>query len=141
MRVFFLGKIFSGLCPSAPLRAVSLVIAWVLALFLFGMGSADAVKQESTPALPRIAQDQIDSLALRVSQQIRQEKIDPAFPKVFVIDFNNTSDRQFSRLGSILADDFAESLSSFASGFQVEDRKDFNAYLKENRMGLDDLKN
>ena len=97
--------------------------------------------QESTPAMPRIAQDQIDSLASRVAQQIRQEKIDPALPKVFVIDFANASDRQFSKLGSILADDFSESLSSFASGFQVEDRKAFNAYLKENWMGLDDLKN
>jgi hypothetical protein len=108
----------------------------MLALFLFGVGCAQAVAQESTPAIPRIAQDQIDSLASRVAQQIRQEKIDPALPKVFVIDFANASDRQFSKLGSLLADNFAESLSSFASGFQVEDRKAFSAYLKENWMSM-----
>jgi TonB family protein len=141
MRVSVFRKNSGDLCRSAGLRPVSAAIAWMLALFLLGVGCAQAVAQESTPAMPRIAQDQIDSLASRVAQQIRQEKIDPALPKVFVIDFTNASDRQFSKLGSLLADNFAESLSSFASGFQVEDRKDFTAYLKENWMGLDDLKN
>lgn len=109
-----------------------------LAYLLF---SASASAQDPALALPRIAQDQIDSLASRVAAQIRLSKIDPAFPKVFVIDFSNASDKQFSRLGSILADELAHSLSSFASGFQVEDRRSFSAYLKENWMGPDDLQN
>ena len=91
------------------------------------------------PPLPRAAQDQMDSLASRAADQIRQSKLDPAFPKVFVIDFSNATDRQFSKLGSVLADDFAQSLAGVASGFQVEDRKSFYEYLKENWMGLDDL--
>ncbi|HZV87723.1 MAG TPA: energy transducer TonB [Candidatus Binatus sp.] len=81
----------------------------------------------------------MDSLASRVAEQIRQSKIDPAYPKILVIDFSNASDKQFSKLGSMLADDLAQSLAGFASGFQVEDRKSFNAYLKENWMGLEDL--
>jgi TonB family protein len=81
----------------------------------------------------------MDSLASRAADQIRQSKLDPAFPKVFVIDFANAADRQFSKLGSVLADDFAQSLAGVASGFQVEDRKSFYEYLKENWMGLDDL--
>ena len=95
--------------------------------------------QDGAPALPRIAQDQMEALASRVAAQIRQSKIDPALPKVFVIDFSNARDKQFSKLGSILADELAQSLSGFASGFQVEDRKSFSAYLKENWMGLEDL--
>ena len=103
--------------------------------------SAPTAGQYPAPALPRDAQAQIDSLASRVAEQIRQSKIDPALPKVFVIDFSNASDKQFSKLGSILADDFAQSLSGFASEFQVEDRKSFKAYLKNNWMRLDDLQN
>lgn len=101
--------------------------------------SAGAAAQDSPPGLPAAAQAQINSLASRVAAQIRGSKIDPALPKVFVIDFSNAGGTQFSRLGSILADDFAQTLSGFASGFQVEDRKAFSAYLKENWMGLDDL--
>jgi len=81
----------------------------------------------------------MDSLASRVAEQIRQSKIDPAFPKILVMDFSNSDDKQFSKLGTLLADDLARSLTGFASGFQVQDRKSFNAYLKENWMGLDDL--
>jgi TonB family protein len=44
-----------------------------------------------------------------------------------------------ARLGSLLADDFAKSVSSIANGFEVEDRAALAAYLKENWIGLDDL--
>ncbi len=83
----------------------------------------------------------MDSLASRLAEQIRQSKIDPAYPKILVIDFSNASDKQFSKLGSLLADELAQSLAGFASGFQVQDRKEFSAYLKENWMGLEDLQN
>jgi TonB family protein len=134
-------KTFLDVCSSISslvLGTVSLLLIIVLAC---GLSTVSAAAQDAAPALPRIAQDQMDSLASRVAEQIRQAKIAPALPKVFVIDFSNATDRQFSRLGSILADDLAQSLSSFASGFEVEDRKSFTAYLKENWMGLDDLKN
>jgi len=83
----------------------------------------------------------MDSLASRLAEQIRQSKIDPAYPKILVIDFSNASDKQFSKLGTLLADELAQSLAGFASGFQVQDRKEFSAYLKENWMRLEDLQN
>jgi TonB family protein len=121
---------------SFVLRVVGALMMAVLTCSFF---SSSVCAQDSAPALPRIAQDQVDALASRVAAQIRQSKIDPALPKVFVIDFSSTGGKQFSKLGSMLADDFARSLSGFASGFQVEDRKSFSAYLKENWMGLEDL--
>jgi len=133
-------KTFIDVCSdSSPV--LSVVAALMIAALGFALAGVPAAAQEASPALPRIVQDQMESLASRMAEQIRQSKIDPALPKIFVIDFSNASDRQFSQLGSILADNLAQSLSSFASGFQVEDRKEFSAYLKENWMGLDDLQN
>ena len=132
-------KTFTEVCrvrASFVLRVVGALMMAVLACSFF---SCTVRAQDGAPALPRIAQDQMDALASRVAAQIRQSKIDPALPKVFVIDFSNARDKQFSKLGSILADELAQSLSGFASGFQVEDRKSFSAYLKENWMGLEDL--
>jgi TonB family protein len=128
-------------CPSSSSLVLGTVSLLLIAVLACGLLTVSTAAQDAAPALPRIAQDQMDSLASRVAEQIRQAKIAPALPKVFVIDFSNATDRQFSKLGSILADDLAQSLSSFASGFQVEDRKSFTAYLKENWMGLDDLRN
>jgi len=132
-------KTFTEVCrvrASFVLRVVGALMMAVLACSFF---SCTVRAQDGAPALPRIAQDQMEALASRVAAQIRQSKIDPALPKVFVIDFSNARDKQFSKLGSILADELAQSLSGFASGFQVEDRKSFSAYLKENWMGLEDL--
>jgi TonB family protein len=134
-------KTFIDVCPSSSSLVLGTVSLLLIAVLACGLLTVSTAAQDAAPALPRIAQDQMDSLASRVAEQIRQAKIAPALPKVFVIDFSNATDRQFSKLGSILADDLAQSLSSFASGFQVEDRKSFAAYLKENWMGLDDLKN
>ena len=134
-------KTFMDVCPSSSSLVLGTVSLLLIAVLACGLLTVSTAAQDAAPALPRIAQDQMDSLASRVAEQIRQAKIAPALPKVFVIDFSNATDRQFSKLGSILADDLAQSLSSFASGFQVEDRKSFAAYLKENWMGLDDLKN
>jgi TonB family protein len=141
MRASLQKKTLSDVCPSSSSLVLGAALLLLIAVLACSLSSASAPAQDSAPALPRIAQDQMDALASRVAEQIRQAKIDPALPKVFVIDFSNASDRQFSKLGSILADDLAVSLSSFASGFQVEDRQAFNAYLKENWMGLGDLKN
>ncbi len=139
MRAPLLKVSFSVVCLGVfgpILGAAGALIAGLLAcLFL----NTTVAAQDPPPALPRAAQVQMDSLASHVAEQIRQSKIDPALPKVFVIDFPNAGGSQFSKLGSVLADDFAQSLSGFASGFQVEDRGAFSAYLKENWMGLDDL--
>jgi TonB family protein len=140
MRASLAKKTFTDVCSdsSSVLSAVAVLMIAALGCAFAGVPAA---AQDASPLLPRIVQEQMDSLASRVAEQIRQSKIDPALPKIFVIDFSNASDRQFSKLGSILADDLAQSLSSLASGFQVEDRKEFSAYLKENWMGLDDLQN
>jgi hypothetical protein len=121
-------------------RALESLGAVLIASTMCLLFTASTAAREDAPALPRAAQEQIDSLAFRVAEQIRQSKIDPAFPKIFVIDFSNARDKQFSKLGALLADDLAQSLAGLASGFQVQDRKAFNAYMKENWMGPDDLR-
>jgi TonB family protein len=133
-----LKKTFSVVCPGTIARILgplSALMTAVLVCSLFGVSAA----RDEVPALPRVAQEQMDSLASRVAEQIRQSKVDPAYPKILVIDFSNASDKQFSKLGTFLADDLAQSLSGYASGFQVQDRKSFSEYLKQNWMGLDDL--
>src|SRR5271165_2921565 len=135
MWVFLNRKTLSVTCRSAFSTALVAVAAGMMALLTCGMASASPVGQDAGPALPRIAQEQMDALASRLAEQIRQSRIDPAYPKIFVIDFSNAGDRQFSKLGTLLADSLAQSLSGVASGFQVQDRKEFNSYLKENWMG------
>jgi TonB family protein len=132
-------KTISEVCSGRVWAAARLVGALLIVLLSCSGFSYSAEKQDDAPVFPRDTQDQLNGLASRVADHIRNSKIDPAFPKIFVIDFTNAGDKQFSKLGSVLADDLAQSLSGFASGFQVEDRKSFNDYLKENWMGLDDL--
>jgi len=126
-------------CLGSAFRAAGLPSALIIAVMLVSVLSVSTAARDEAPALPRAAQEQMDSLASHVAEQIRQSKIDSAFPKIFVIDFSNASDKQFSKLGALLADDLALSLAGYASGFQVQDRKSFNDYLKENWMGLDEL--
>jgi TonB family protein len=128
-----------AVCLGSAFRAVGLLSALIITVMLVSVLSASTAARDEAPALPRAAQEQMDSLASRVAEQIRQSKIDTAFPKIFVIDFSNAGDKQFSKLGTLLADDLALSLAGYASGFQVQDRKAFNDYLKENWMGLDEL--
>jgi TonB family protein len=132
-------KTSSVVCLGSASRALGPLSALIIAVMLVSALSASTAARDEAPALPRAAQEQMDSLASRVAEQIRQSKIDTAFPKIFVIDFSNASDKQFSKLGTLLADDLALSLAGYASGFQVQDRKSFNDYLKENWMGLDEL--
>jgi hypothetical protein len=132
-------KTFSVVCPGTMRRVLGLLGTLLIVLVMISVCSGSAAERDEAPALPRVAQEQLDSLASRVAEQIRLSKIDPAFPKIFVIDFSNASDKQFSKLGTLLADDLALSLAGDASGFQVQDRKSFNAYLKENWMGLEEL--
>ncbi len=139
MRASLSRRTLSDVC-----RGASFCIHAAVAILLFasrtcGGGRAATQVQEVSPVLPHTVQEQMDSLASRLAEQIRESKIDPAYPKILVIDFSNANDKQFSKLGTLLADDLAQSLGSVASGFQVQDRKEFSAYLKENWMGLDDV--
>jgi len=126
-------------CLGSVFRAVGPLSVLIICVMLVSVLSSASAARDDAPALPPSAREQIDALASRVAEQIRQSKIDTAFPKIFVIDFSNASDKQFSKLGTLLADDLALSLAGYASGFQVQDRKSFNDYLKENWMGLDEL--
>jgi TonB family protein len=132
-------KICSTLCSprrtsrSGPIAA--LLVAMLASLYF----DATAAPQDSVPTLPGSVQTEPDALGSRLAEHIRDLKIDSSLPKVLVIDFPNTGDKQFSKLGTILADGVAQSLANSAIGFQVQDRKLFAAYLKENWMGLDDL--
>ena len=74
----------------------------------------------------------MNSLASRVAGQIRQSKIDPENTKVFVFDFSNAVDKEFSKLGGLLADHFSTALRNQADGFVVLDRPLLTAYLKDN---------
>jgi TonB family protein len=141
MWVSVFGKNSGDLCRGSFLRVFAALAAGMIALLACGIARATSGAQDANPASSRIVQDQMDSLASRLAEQIRQSKIDPAYPKILVIDFSNASDKQFSKLGALLADELAQSLAGFASGFQVQDRKEFSAYLKENWMGLEDLQN
>ena len=93
--------------------------------------SAAAQDSASRSASPN-AEAQLDSLASRVAGQIRQSKIDPENTKVFVFDFPNAVDKEFSKLGGLLADHFSTALRNQADGFVVLDRPLLTAYLKDN---------
>src|SRR5271167_3901644 len=134
-----LKKTFSVVCLSRFSSVLGPLGVLLTAVMMCSLYSASTAARDDVPALPLAAQEQMDSLASRVAEQIRQSKIDPAFPKIFVIDFSNAGDKQFSKLGTLLADDLAQSLAGLASDFQVQDRKAFNTYLKENWMGLEEL--
>jgi TonB family protein len=131
-------KTFDDVCSRCG-PVLSAVRVWMLAVLACLLAGVSVAAQDASPTLPRVAQEQMDSLASRLADEIRQSKIDPAYPKILVIDFSNAGDKQFSRLGTLLADDLAQALSNYASGFQVQDRKVFNEYLKQNWMGLSDL--
>jgi TonB family protein len=111
------------------LRRVGALALAVLVCFMF---SAWTAAQDPAAILPRIVQNQIDALALRVAQQIRLSKIDPESVKFFVFDFSNAADKQCYKLGAILADRFSTALASQADGFIVLDRQLLTTYLKDN---------
>ncbi len=127
-----LKKTFSNLRPghsSLVLGPFGLLWTAVLACSLL---SASAAAQDSATRLAPNAEAQMDSLASRVAGQIRQSKIDPENTKVFVFDFSNAVDKEFSELGRLLADRFSTALANQADGFVVLDRQLLTAYLKDN---------
>ena len=127
-----LKKTFSNLCPGNS----SLVLGWFgllwTAVLAGNLLSVSAAAQDSASRLAPRAEAQMDSLGSRVAGQIRQSKIDPENTKVFVFDFSNAADKEFSKLGRLLADRFSTALRNQADGFVVLDRQLLTAYLKDN---------
>jgi TonB family protein len=113
-----------------------LVLGWFgllwTAVLAGNLLSVSAAAQDSAFRLAPRAEAQMDSLASRVAGQIRQSKIDPENTKVFVFDFSNAADKEFSQLGRLLADRFSAALLNQADGFVVLDRQLLTAYLKDN---------
>jgi len=127
-----LKKTFSTLCAgnsSLVLGPLGLLLTAVLSSTLL---SVSAAAQDSASRLAPNAEAQMDSLASRVAGQIRQSKIDPENTKVFVFDFSNAVDKEFSKLGRLLADQFSTALRNQADGFVVLDRQLLTDYLQDN---------
>ena len=116
-----------------------LVGQFIFAAISAGLVCFSSRAQDPSVALPRTAQDQITALASRVAGQIEKSQIDPAYTRVFVFDFSNQGSKEFTKLGSFLADRFSESLAKQTNGFAVSDRKLLTAYLKDNWLDLKDV--
>src|SRR3984957_18768842 len=127
-----LKKTFSRLCPGNSSLILGRFGLLLTALLAGKLLCVSAAAQDSAPRLAPDAEAQMDSLASRVAGQIRQSKIDPENTRVFVFDFSNAVDKEFSQLGRLLADRFSTALANQADGFVVLDRQLLTAYLKDN---------
>lgn len=100
-----------------------------------------STRGQDTPfTLNQLDQSHLDSLAALTAKQIHEAKIVETEPKVLVMDFFRDSPGQSSRLGTLLADRFSETLASYASGMQVLDRRVLTDYLMENWTTLEDFR-
>lgn len=81
---------------------------------------------------PHEVDSQLDSLAVKLSTQIRQSKVEPAHTTVIVMDFSNSADKQVSKLGRALAERFSKSLARHADAFAVADYNIVRDYLRDN---------
>jgi TonB family protein len=115
------------------------------AAFCFLLAAMSAKPANVRPQLPdsfltRLDEAHLDSLAALTAQKIREAKLVEKEPSVLVMDFFRNSLGNHSRLGTLLADRFSESLTSYAVGIKVLDRKILKAYLTENWTTLEDLR-
>src|SRR5262249_39958292 len=81
-----------------------------------------------------------DSLAALTAKKLHDAKLVEKEPKVLVMDFFRDSPRESSRLGTLLADRFSESLAGYPTRMRILDRKIIRDYLVENWTTLDDLR-
>jgi TonB family protein len=112
-------------------RCLSMVVC------LFLPGSAHA--QSAGFVLTEAGQAELNSLASQTAQRIREAHLEEKAPAVLVMDFFRNSMGSYSRLGTLLADKFSESLAASAEGFKVLDRKTLGEYLVQNWTTLEDL--
>jgi len=113
------------------------VLTLLGALLLFM--PTDLLCQSPDSFLTRLDLAHLDSLAARTAQKIRASNLAEKEPSVLVMDFFRNSPGIYSRLGTLLADRFSESLTGYATGMKVLDRKLFKDYLVENWTTLEDL--
>jgi TonB family protein len=127
-----LKKTFANPCAGNSYLVLGPLGLLLTAVLCCNLLSVSAAAQDSASRLAPNAETQMDSLASRVAGQIRQSKIDPENTKVFVFDFSNAIDKEFSKLGRVLADRFSTALRNQEDGFVVLDRQLLTAYLKDN---------
>jgi TonB family protein len=109
-----------------------------LAVFLLVIPST--TKSQSTELiLDRVDEGKLNLLASQTAQKIREAPIEDAQPSVLVIDFFRNSPGTPSRLGSLLADHFSESLSAYSNGMKIVDRKILKDYLTKEWTTLENL--
>jgi TonB family protein len=99
-----------------------------------------ACRQSRDSVLTRPGEGQLDSLAAHAAQKIREANLEEREPKVLVIDFFRSSPGNSSRLGTLLADRFSESLTAYSAGLNILDRKILKDYLTQNWTTLEDLR-
>src|SRR6266481_2103683 len=97
-------------------------------------------RQSRDSVLTQLDETYLDSLASRAVQKIRRANLEEKEPKVLVIDFFRGSPGNSSRLGTLLADRFSESLTSYSAGLNILDRKILKDYLTTNWTTLEDLR-
>src|SRR5712664_338022 len=94
---------------------------------LFIVGSAGSQSTDLT--LTHQEEADLDSLASHTAHKIREANRDEEDAKVLVIDFFRSSPGNPSQLGELLADRFSASLTGYAAGLKILDRKILKDYL------------
>jgi len=114
---------------------------WSLLLASAVLWLSPTIAHAQTPhfTLNRLDEAQLDSLAMLTANKIHELKLEEE-PKVLVVDFFRNSTGESSQLGTLLADGFSESVTTYSSGIHILDRKVLKDYLFENWTGLEDLK-
>jgi len=114
---------------------------WSLLLASAVLWLSPTVAHAQTPhfTLNRLDEAQLDSLAMLTANKIHELKLEEE-PKVLVVDFFRNSTGESSQLGTLLADGFSESVTTYSSGIHILDRRALKDYLFENWTALEDFK-
>jgi TonB family protein len=114
--------------------------ASLLFLAVFHLVNPSVAKSQSPELiLDRVDEGKLNLLASQTAQKIREAPVEEAQPPILVIDFFRNSPGTSSRLGSLLADRFSESMSAYSSGLKIIDRKVLEDYLTKEWTTLEDL--
>ena len=114
-------------------RALALIVTALVAFPKF------ARAQGQDLVLTNEAEAQLDSLASRVCDKIKQSKRGHEPIKILVFDFTRVSLDKSSILGTLLADRFTDMLRHHGNGMEILDRDLLKTYLKKLRTNIGDL--
>jgi TonB family protein len=121
-------------------RCIRYRFALCLFFIIVPLFTAESARSQSNGlVLTRSEEVDLDSLASHIAQRIQEAKSDEEEPKVLVIDFFRSSPGNPSQLGEFLADRFSASLSGYAAGLKILDRKILKDYLTREWTTLEDL--